>query len=225
MKLSRRSEKLIPSYGLWPFLFAVGLQFLVYFGTRLVAGDWPHMNMQTALDRAIPFLPWTVVLYVAAFLFWVTNYILAIRQGEEQAWRILAADLLGKLVCLAVFLLLPTTAPRPDIPEAPFAWAMGIIYAADAPDNLFPSIHCFCSWLCWAGIRGRKNIPTGYRAFSLVMALAVGLSTLTTKQHVLADVAAGFALAEVCWQISGRTRLSAWYGAAVKRLSRETVTP
>jgi hypothetical protein len=44
------------------------------------------------------------------------------------------------------------------------------------------------------------------------MAVAVFISTLTTKQHVLVDVAGGVILAEGCYFIAGHTRIAVWYG-------------
>jgi membrane-associated phospholipid phosphatase len=73
--------------------------------------------------------------------------------------------------------------------------------------------------MCYIGIRGQSRVPKGYRIFSCVMAFAVFISTLTTKQHVLVDVAAGVLLAEVCWQIAGRTSLARWYGRIFDRIS------
>lgn len=213
MTLSRSRRGLTSAPGFRPLLFAFLFQCLVYSGSRLFTAGWAHTDMTTALDAATPFLPWTVAIYVLAFLFWAVNYNLAALQGGAGAWRFLAADVLGKAVCLALFLLLPTTNLRPPIPEgAALGWLMRLIHLLDTPDNLFPSIHCFNSWLCWAGIRNRRDIPTLWRYLSLVFALAIGLSTLTTKQHVMADVLAGFALGELCWQLAGRTGLGAWYG-------------
>ena len=47
------------------------------------------------------------------------------------------------------------------------------------------------SWLCWAGLRGREDTPRGVRAAALAQAVLVAASTLTIKQHVLADAASG----------------------------------
>ena len=33
-----------------------------------------------------------------------------------------------------------------------------MIYQADQPTRLFPSIHCLVSWFCYIGIRGRSNV-------------------------------------------------------------------
>ena len=212
MKLRAAVEKLIPSYGIRPLAGALALQMAVYWGARLIAGSWRHYDMTTALDLAVPVLPWTAVIYFGSYLYWAAGYILAVRRREAGAWRFLAADALGKVICFAVFLLLPTTNVRPDIPAGkPFGWLLALLYGVDAPDNLFPSLHCFCSWLCWADVRGQRDVPAGYRAFALLFTLAVAASTLTTRQHVLADVAAGFALAELCWQTAGRTSLARRY--------------
>lgn len=41
-------------------------------------------------------------------------------------------------------------------------------------------------------------------AAALAQAVLVAASTLTIKQHVLADAASGILLAELMWQVSGR---------------------
>ncbi len=210
--VSARRRALVPAHSRWPLLAALTLQCAVYWGAKALTEGWAHRDMTMALDQAVPLLPWTVVIYGLAYLFWAVNYVLAVRQGRENAFRLLAADALGKCVCFAVFLALPTTNVRPDVPAGvPFGRAMEMLYALDTPTALFPSLHCFASWLCWAGIRGQKGVPAPYRAFSLAFALAVAVSTLTTKQHVLADAAAGIALAEACWQLADRTGLGTWY--------------
>lgn len=209
---------LIPAYGRWPLLLAVVSQCAVFWGAKALTAGWYHYDMTTALDRALPFLPWTSAVYVGAYLFWAANYILAVRLGEDNGFRLLAADLLGKLVCLAAFLLAPATNVRPEIPaDAPLGWLLGLVYALDTPEALFPSLHCFNSWLCWTAVRGQKGVPGWYRAFSLAFALAVAASTLTTRQHVLADVAAGLALGELSWQLAGRAGLSVRYGRLWRR--------
>ncbi len=212
---------LIPAYGRWPLLLAAVSQCAVFWGAKAISAGWYHYDMTTALDRALPFLPWTSAIYVGAYLFWAANYILAVRTGEENGFRLLAADMLGKLVCFGAFLLVPATNIRPEIPaDAPLGWLLGLVYALDTPEALFPSLHCFNSWLCWAAVRGRRDVPAGYRAFSLAFALAIAASTLTTRQHVLADAAAGLALGELSWRLAERTKLAAWYLRLWKRKSK-----
>ena len=151
-------------------------------------------------------------------LFWLLSGLIAASREKEFAWRFFAADVLARVVCMAFYLLLPTTNVRPSIPEQGF-WnqMLALLYQMDAADNLFPSIHCLNSWFCYIAVRGRREIPRWYQRFSFWAALAVFVSTLTTKQHVIADVIGGALLAEVTWQIAGRTHLGAWYGMILER--------
>ena len=177
----------------------------VYSGGSLIAQNFYHRDWTTAIDRATPFLPWTVSVYFLCFLFWSVTYIICARQEKSNAYRFFRADFLAKAVCLICFIFLPTTNIRPPVTgDSLWDGAMRFLYRIDAPVNLFPSIHCLVSWLCWAGVRSRKDLPHWYRCFSFWMAAAVCVSTLTTKQHVLWDVAGGIALAEFSYWVAGR---------------------
>lgn len=222
MKRIEKIFEIIPEYAFVPLIMEFVLNTLVYGGAKMIAGGWHHYNLETRIDTMIPFVPWTVVIYFGCYIFWIANYILSVRQGKEQAYRFLSADFLAKCICLVFFLLLPTTNTRPEVGEQGI-WnmAMRFLYWVDSADNLFPSIHCLTSWLCYIGVRGRKNIPLWYRIFSCLMAVAVFLSTLTTKQHVIVDVAAGVVLAEGCYWIAGHTGLAGRYGRMFGRISEK----
>ncbi len=85
---------------------------------------------------------------------------------------------------------------------------------------MFPSIHCLVSWLCYAGLRGRKDVPDWYRRVSLVLAVMVCISTLLTKQHVIADVFGGILLAEACLWAGRETALGTFYKKLMNRVNR-----
>ncbi len=144
----------IPDYARLPLVFVVIWNQAVYCGSKLLAAGWSHYDLTTAFDRATPFLPWTVSVYLASCVFWVLCYIYCASQEKRQAYRFLCADFLAKAVCLVFFLLLPTTNVRPAI-EGSSLWCvfMRILYQMDSPTNLFPSIHCLVSWLCFLGVR------------------------------------------------------------------------
>jgi hypothetical protein len=214
----RAAGGLIPAYARLPLVTALVWNGVVYYGARLLTQSWPHYTLELAIDRWIPFLPWTVSVYYGCYLFWVVNYILAVRREREEGYRFLSADLLAKGVCLLCFLLLPTTNVRPAVEEAGF-WNRVVagLYRADAADNLFPSIHCLTSWFCCIGVRGREDIPRWYRRLSVGMAAAVFVSTLTTKQHLAVDVAGGVLLAEASWRAVGPTGFARAYGRVFDR--------
>ena len=73
---------------------------------------------------------------------------------------------------------------------------------------------------CYIGIRGRREVPKWYRVFSCLFALAVFISTLTTKQHVIIDVIAGAALAEAAYRVAGCTGFDSYYGRIAGKVNR-----
>lgn len=186
-------------------LGAVAYNQAVYYGAGILALDRPHYNWELPLDRAIPFLPWTVSIYFLCFLFWALSYLYIARQEKALAYRFFLADFLGKTVCLVCFLLLPTTNVRPPVTGSGLWDAlMRLLYQIDKPVNLFPSIHCYASWMCYIGLRNAPRAPSWTRPGSCLFALAVFLSTLTTKQHVVVDVLSGWLLAEGSYALAGR---------------------
>ncbi len=206
---------------------ALAVNVAVYYIGRFLSAGMVHRCLETGADRAIPILSWTIFFYWGGFVFWIVNYALSIRLEEGRRGRFLAAHILGELVCFLFFVLLPTTMNRPEVTgRGPGAMLLKLTFLLDEPDNLFPSIHCFASWLCWIGVRGEKGVPAWYRALSLVLALAVCVSTLTVKQHVLADALAGILLAELSYLAAGlapRLRNRASSGEREKARSEENV--
>jgi membrane-associated phospholipid phosphatase len=149
------------------------------------------------LDRLLPLVPAWALVYGALYGFLILLPILVIQQQElirRTVWAYLA------IWCSAyiVFLLYPTIAPRPEVvPEEGFAaWGLRILYDADPPYNCFPSLHVahsFVSALASARVHRRLG------QVAVVAAALVALSTLLTKQHYVADLAGGIALAVVAW--------------------------
>ena len=185
---------------------AAVFNFTVYWGARLLAGEYPHYNFTLPIDRRIPFVPWTILIYWGCYIFWILNYCLS--AAGTRGSRFLAAHFLGECVCFLFFILMPTTMERPQIVETTiFDTLIKMTYSVDQADNLLPSIHCFVSWLCFIGVRDDREIPKWYRIASLLMAVAVCISTLTVKQHVIIDVVAGILLAEASYLAAGKLLL------------------
>lgn len=198
--------KAIPRYALFSVIFCFVFNSVVYSGTQFLMKDAKHFDLTTKFDRSVPFITEWVLVYVICFAFWGVNYIIIARQGREEWFKFAAGDYLSRVICLIFFVLLPTTNVRPEVVGDGFTDnLMRFIYSVDPAANLFPSIHCLVSWLCFAGIRGRKNIPLWYRAFSCIFAIMVFVSTQLTKQHYIADVIAGVIIAELCLYIGRHT--------------------
>ena len=195
---------LIPTHICLPLILAFLWNQIVYCGSRMLMKNHFHYDITTPLDSLIPVIPWTLSIYVFSFLYWPFQYLMCCRPGKDYAYRFLSADFFAKTICLVCFLVFPTTTLRPPISEHGF-WnqSLNLLYRLDAPDNLFPSIHCLVSW--------------PYRLFVLGMALAICISTLTTKQHVIPDVAAGILLAEFSYWFVHYSRLDQLYANVLSK--------
>ena len=188
---------------IWLFS-ALTLNLTVYNCTRIFNKNLYHYDMTVDADAVFPLLPWTIIIYLGCYLFWVANYACACLQDDaREAKKFLISEISAKVVCCICFLAIPTTMTRPEVPGSDF-WSAATrwLYDFDPADNLFPSIHCLTSWFCVIAVRKLKGIPLWYKLLSVLMALAVCLSTLTMKQHVLADVFSGVFLAEGSYQIT-----------------------
>ena len=188
----------------------------------MIAGGWYHHNIETGVDRSIPFVPEFLVIYFGCYVFWAVNYILIARQDRRSVYQFFTGDFISRCVCLVSFLAFPTTNTRPLITGSGL-WNQAALwlYSIDAADNLFPSIHCLVSWFCYLGIRGRKEIPRWYQSVSMVIAILVFASTLLTKQHVIVDVAGGVLLAEFCFFIGRKTDLYRIYERFGSRIEQK----
>ncbi len=195
--------RIIPAYGFFSVIFCFVFNSLIYTGLQILMKHARHYDFTTAADRSIPFVPEWSFVYLGCFLFWAVNYILIVRQGKEGWFRFATADYLSRIVCGFFFILLPTTNVRPEVAGDGLPQLLiRFVYSLDAPTNLFPSIHCLVSWMCFIGIRGKDYVPKQYRAFSCLFAVLVFASTLFTKQHYIVDVIAGVIIAEMCYYIS-----------------------
>ena len=191
-KILKGLTRILPAYGIFPVIFSFVFNCLVYSGSRMIAGGWYHHNIETAVDRSLPFVPQFLIIYFGCYLFWIVNYILIARQDRHSVYQFFTGDFISRCICLI-----------------------------DAADNLFPSIHCLVSWFCYLGIRGRKEIPVWYQRVSAVLAILVFVSTLLTKQHVLVDVAGGILLAELCFCIGRNTNLYKIYERFGSRIEKK----
>jgi membrane-associated phospholipid phosphatase len=192
--LDRRSGARFQAYkwGSALIIAAVGLAIYEFLGRTEL-----HRSttlLATALDGAIPLLPWTAwfyePFYAAIFIIGVIGFrsrFLYHRTLLCVCGNIVVAAL-GHFLVRAEYPrpLLPS--PAPDLSTAFLAW----VYRIDPAGNVFPSLHVAHTFLITLLIS--LDRPRLGRVL-LVMSILLALSTLTTKQHFLADVLAGLAMA------------------------------
>jgi membrane-associated phospholipid phosphatase len=154
---------------------------------------------EMALDRLVPLQPVWTLIYAALYLFLIMLPVFVVRQ-QEHIRRTVRAYLFVWITAFVVFLTYPTIASRPlkVVGEGFAFWSLRFLYTLDPPYNCFPSLHVAHSFVsaltCYRVHRG-VGIAAG------TAAALVGISTLFTKQHYIADVVAGTFLAFVAYMI------------------------
>lgn len=149
------------------------------------------------LDRLLPLAPTWALIYGALYAFLIVLPVFVIQQ-PELIRRTVWAYLTVWIVAYVCFLVYPTVAPRPDtVTGRGFAvWGLRFLYEADPPYNCFPSLHVAHSFVSALACY-RVHRTLGF--FAISCASLVGISTLFTKQHYVADVIAGIVLALIAY--------------------------
>jgi len=188
--------KWIPLRVYIPLICVFGLNFLVYYGARALNQGRVHYDFSLPIDDVIPFWPWMVVVYVGCYATWVLCFIFLARANKDSFYKCVFAEMLGKIICFVFFIIIPTAMVRPQIEEGGiFNWMLSMVFSSDEPNNLFPSIHVFITWLLWIEIYHNDNSRNYELWISGVVAVLVAFSVVLVKQHVFVDIIGGIALA------------------------------
>lgn len=148
----------------------------------------------TRIDNAIPFAQAMAWPYLSLFVM-LPIAPLFIREPRDIRRYVIDFALLG-LVSHTVFLLLPTQIERPIVEVVDPLYQF--VTNTDGPRNACPSLHASMTVYSalWCGELSRRHRGawlawTGVTLWTLVIFYA----TIATRQHVLADLIAGAALA------------------------------
>ncbi len=210
-------RKLLPDYALIPAVLWVVGQLSAYYISRLICallydGYGEYFDLSLKIDSYIKVYPSWIYIYILAYPFWVISFIWICNEGKEMCCKALTAEMLGKLVCAVIFIAFPSYIARPEISvDGPSTFLLNLIYSIDAPDNLFPSMHCSVSYFAARYVLKCRIIPNWYKATAVVMAILVFCSVVFTKQHLFIDILGGIAVAELCSQLSDRLKLYRLY--------------
>jgi len=205
--MKRLYNFLFPKYARFPLLLVLLMNSFVFwvvptiqdwFGvTRYDLTDWPFV-----IDSVLPFIPAFMLIYVLSYVQWVGSYIYHSRDSRALCYRMTNSDLIAKVIVLAVFLLLPTGdysgGLQPEVVgNGPFEWLTRLIFAADKPISLFPSIHCLESWMCFRTATMMTKRNRWYITAQFVFTLLVFASVVLVKQHFFIDILGGIVVAEI----------------------------
>jgi membrane-associated phospholipid phosphatase len=182
------------------------LLFLAYFPLNNTRG--PIHSLELTVDDWIPRLPVFVFPYLSLYALLAISLWHFLR-AETRIFIIAALAIsLDLLLSYLFFLFYQTQVERPvilgsDVSSSILRW----LYSTDKPFNAFPSLHTSLSTilvLLW-GKAGSRIQP-----IIALWAVFIIASTLLTKQHYIADVLGGVAIALVSYY--GAVRLGNFAG-------------
>jgi membrane-associated phospholipid phosphatase len=154
----------------------------------------PALLPLSPLDRAVPFLPWTLWPYMVLF---VSDVVLPLSLRDRRVFRDVVLAYVVAILCnVVLWNLYPTTYPRPDPPLGPSITdaSFRIMMAVDSPNVCFPSGHITIPAVgCWGLAREHPRWRTAIWAVFALLSLTV----LSTKQHYAVDILGGFGTALV----------------------------
>jgi membrane-associated phospholipid phosphatase len=144
------------------------------------------------IDLNVPFLPWSVLVYMSEYFYFAFVYILL--RDYDNINKYLYSFFLLQVVSCGIFVVYPTIYPRENFPvpndlpqwlQATWMW----LRTQDAATNCFPSLHVSSVYLSAFAFLAENRRKLFWTFF--VWSTAIALSTLTTKQHYLADIVSG----------------------------------
>ncbi len=167
-----------------PFFMAGGL----WIHELVQVQSEPWLIVDNVLERAIPFLPWTIWIYFSFFPFVAST---VIRIESRPFWRFIRSCILASIIGWCCVLLVPVSFDRPDpasIDSVLYRRIFTFVHEADPSHITFPSLPVAVAWICCLLLRNRPG-----RGLRIMLGVVISLWTLFTKQHLISDVIGGFA--------------------------------
>ncbi len=145
----------------------------------------------TAPDRWIGFQPLALIPYISLWIY--VPLLPALLADRRELFAYARAAGVLSILGLLVFIVWPTTIPRPDIDWSQHP-SVAFLKTIDASGNACPSLHvAFAVFTAFWFARVLTQLGANriVHAANLLWAAVIVYATLATKQHVAADALAG----------------------------------
>ena len=165
----------------------LSFQTVLYFGSEFFQSK--IHDVKRPVDDKIPFLPWTVLPYCFWFPLIVFYPLVVFRTDPYSYCSYLMTMVLEIMISVVCYLIYPTSFQRPVPPNDFWGNFMKFIYHGSYRGlNCAPSLHCSSCFLVICVSSTCVGMNLWIRIFTILIAVMIVLSTLTTKQHTLIDV-------------------------------------
>lgn len=165
-----------------------------------------------ALDDYIPFCEVFIIPYLLWFLYVAAVVVFLIFKNKPDYYKACAFLMTGMTVFLIISTLWPNghhlrpaVMPRDNV----FSSLVAMLWRADTPTNLWPSIHVYNSLGAHFAVIHNRELASrkGIRIASLTLAVSIILSTMLLKQHSVFDVITGLVMGGVMYVVVYRRDL------------------
>lgn len=159
-----------------------------------------HMD----LDDHIPFCEVFIVPYLLWFLYVAAVVVFLIFRNKQEYYKACIFLMTGMTVFLIISTLWPNghhlrpiIMPRDNI----FSSLVAMLWRADTPTNLWPSIHVYNSLGAHFAVINSRELADrkGIKITSLILSVSIILSTMLLKQHSVFDVITALSLGGVMY--------------------------
>jgi membrane-associated phospholipid phosphatase len=224
------------TYALIPFAVVGLLLFIAYFGNQWYAEAAGVIGSDLSViflkfNQWVPFVPWTVYIYVIAYPFWILSFFYIAYHSKKGMYTIMVLVLITFTVCGLWYFFAQTDVQGWRETSGLFARdpltfnftekLVWMIYHSAGPRNANPSMHCLMSWLCIIGARIVKDMPKIGKIIIWILAIAICVSTQTMKQHYIIDLITGIILGEATYWVVYKSRLVTWVDRFFTRINRK----
>jgi len=186
-------------------------------------------DLTSAWDRLIPLRPEWIWIYLLCYVYPFAP--LAIVRDWHRVNRGILSFVIANVIAFVFYLLLPLAFAKPILGSSVSEQLLQIVFTIDFTPgaNKLPSLHVSNAWIIYL-ICCRQRATKWLDPLMFVVALAITLSTMLIKQHIIIDVIAGIALAALVWILAGHlypflTQRDSNPRTAVQRLMRKMTTP
>lgn len=162
-------------------------------------------------EQNIPFIEWFVFAYVGWYVLivWSLGYFLLYH--VEHFVGLQKYIIITQVVAMICYILYPSYQDlRPDLStlgrENFATWILNIIYTADTPTGVCPSLHVAYSVGIASTWLKEREAAKGTRVFVVIFSLLVCISVVFVKQHAVIDVILALPVCLLAeWITYGRT--------------------
>lgn len=189
---------------IWAFSYIlIYLPWFMYL-EKTVTSDYTVMHV--ALDDYIPFNEYFIIPYLLWFSYMAVAFLYFFFTSRQDFYRLCAFLFSGMTICLLICTFFPNgTDLRPQVDSSKnlCSWLVAVVHAADTSTNVFPSIHAYNSLGVHFAVLNSPVLreKNWVRRGSMILMVAICMSTVVLKQHSVIDVSGSVILAYIIYPL------------------------